>query len=347
MILVSVIIPVYNVDQYIERCVLSIMNQACKDVKIECILVDDCTPDNSIAIAQKVIDSYVGRTEILFKIVKHEKNQGLSAARNTGMLNATGDYLFFIDSDDYIYDDCIEKLFDVIRKYPDVEVVKGNHSGSIVIDVAKIPSGPIDNDMLLRLLYMGIIPVMAWNTLIKRSLLQKCNVTFMPGLVHEDNLWTFQLFRHVSSFVFVPDMTYYYEENNANSITANNDGVTVRPKAMPHLIIIVDKYLEEFDTKRFVEYALYQHKFIMNMIDAVSKNRNTIDESLRKKVFSERNRLMKIALQHCRLIVVAYELLLFMPFRLLMRLRLFRQRYDFLAKVTYKCAMVFNFMHSQ
>ena len=105
---VSIIIPVYGVENYIERCLYSVMQQDSKSVSLECILVDDCSPDNSINIAEKMIKDYSGG--IRFEILSHEKNQGLSVARNTGMNSAKGRFLFFMDSDDYITDDCIVKL---------------------------------------------------------------------------------------------------------------------------------------------------------------------------------------------------------------------------------------------
>ena len=87
----SIIIPVYNVEKYIVNCLNSVANQLYDD--IECIIVDDCSPDNSMIHVASFLEQYEGK--IIFKIVTHEKNQGLSAARNSGVKIATGDYLFF------------------------------------------------------------------------------------------------------------------------------------------------------------------------------------------------------------------------------------------------------------
>ena len=95
---VSIIIPVYNVSLYIERCIKSVMSQTYQD--IECILVNDATPDDSIAIAERLIADYNGT--IQFRILNHEHNKGQSTARNTGIDASTGDYLYFLDSDDEI-----------------------------------------------------------------------------------------------------------------------------------------------------------------------------------------------------------------------------------------------------
>lgn len=98
----SIIIPVYNVEQYLDKCLKSISKQTFLD--FECIIVDDGSPDNSNAI----IDKYVNKDQ-RFKVI-HQKNMGLSAARNTGLDAAKGDYIAFVDSDDYIANDYLEKF---------------------------------------------------------------------------------------------------------------------------------------------------------------------------------------------------------------------------------------------
>ena len=117
----SIIIPVYQVEQYIQKCLLSVVSQSYTK-GIECILVNDCTKDESINIAQKLIDEYRGN--IKFRIINREENGGLSAARNTGILEAKGDYLYFLDSDDYITPDCIKVLAETAQKFPKAQIVQ-------------------------------------------------------------------------------------------------------------------------------------------------------------------------------------------------------------------------------
>ena len=103
---VSVIIPIYKVEKFIERCVRSLMEQTLKEV--EYIFVDDATPDKSIEVLERCLALYPNRkTEILH----HSQNQGLPAARNTGLQVATGKYIFHCDSDDYVEHDMLEKLY--------------------------------------------------------------------------------------------------------------------------------------------------------------------------------------------------------------------------------------------
>ena len=119
---VSIIIPIYNVSQYIKRCIDSVISQTYQN--IECILVDDYSPDNSIHLAEEIINSYKGAID--FRIIHHTQNEGLSSARNSGTNVATGDYLYYLDSDDEITPGCIEKLLALVEKYPNVEMVQGN-----------------------------------------------------------------------------------------------------------------------------------------------------------------------------------------------------------------------------
>ena len=101
---ISVIIPVYNVEKYVERCILSIMSQTYTE-SVECIVVNDCTPDNSMKIVEKMVSDYKG--QIQFKLLYHEHNRGVAAVRNTGLDAASGDYIIQIDSDDYCEPDML------------------------------------------------------------------------------------------------------------------------------------------------------------------------------------------------------------------------------------------------
>ena len=100
MTTISIIIPIYNVEPYIIRCVDSVLRQTYRQLEI--ILVDDCSPDHSMEIARKHIEASTSSKGLKFKYIKHEKNRGLSAARNSGLDAATGEYIYFLDSDDEI-----------------------------------------------------------------------------------------------------------------------------------------------------------------------------------------------------------------------------------------------------
>lgn len=119
---VSIIIPVYNVSDYIEMCISSVMRQTYPH--IECVIVDDASPDDSIEKCQRLIANYLG--PISFLILHHDHNRGVSAARNTGTDAAKGDFIFYLDSDDEIAPYCIEKLVEPLMTDCTIEMVQGN-----------------------------------------------------------------------------------------------------------------------------------------------------------------------------------------------------------------------------
>ena len=207
---VSVIIPVYNVSAYIERCVRSVMDQTYHD--IECVIVDDCSPDDSIAKCERLIKAYDG--PISFSIVRHEKNKGVSAARNTGLKASTGDYVVYMDSDDAITEDCIEKLVRPIERDGSIEMVIGNY----VRDVEghrtcrqqqkkEFCSREAIRDFFYCQRGFFVTPC---NRLVRRDFLIQNELYFTEGLLWEDNLWTFYLLKHLTHIYIIPDATYVY-----------------------------------------------------------------------------------------------------------------------------------------
>ena len=113
---ISVIIPVYNVEKYLPECLESILSQVKNNAIYEIVLVNDGTPDNSMDIAYSIVGRYSN-----VKVVNQE-NQGLSVARNIGLEHATGDYIWFIDSDDWLTDDAISIVMKAISENPEIEV---------------------------------------------------------------------------------------------------------------------------------------------------------------------------------------------------------------------------------
>ena len=208
---ISVIIPVYNVQDYVADCVQSVMRQTYTG-GIECILVDDCGTDESMAVAEQLIAAYKG--SIVFCILHHDRNRGLSAARNTGTEAATGDYIYYLDSDDYLSDDCLETLVKPLCEH-DYDMVVGNLQ--MVGHPRPITFLPQDEGALMsneaifsRFYYPRMIYVMAWNKLIKASLFRQYDLTFMEGQLHEDELWTYKCCLAVQKLYVCRDVTYSY-----------------------------------------------------------------------------------------------------------------------------------------
>lgn len=205
---ISIIIPVYNVENYIERCIRSVVSQRYAG-QIECIIVDDKTPDNSFFIIEKIIKSYQGNIE--FNIIHHDINLGLSAARNTGLKYATGEYVYFLDSDDQISPDCIDVLSKpLLNKHYDFVIAnyKVDKEGHPVY-VIPIESGEY-NKNIQRMFLLHQWPSMAWNKLCNLNFIRKNKLYFQEGLIHEDILWSFYLAIHTESLYVCKETTYVY-----------------------------------------------------------------------------------------------------------------------------------------
>lgn len=227
---VSVIIPTYNVAPYIIECLESITSQTYRG-GLECIIVDDCGTDDSIALADNFIQHYLGKID--FRIVHREKNGGLSAARNTGLNEAKGEFVYFLDSDDYITPDCIESLVEVAKQFPKVEIVQGgivNTKGTIIYDYTsfKTPQLLEDRKAIYSKLVFGELPVSSWNKLIRRNFLKENNIYFYEGVIYEDVDFLYKIAAKVTFFALCPVNTYCYRTQREGSIlsTANDERST-------------------------------------------------------------------------------------------------------------------------
>lgn len=217
---VSIIIPVYNKEDYIERCVCSVMNQTFRHLEV--ILIDDCSPDDSMAVARRAIAESENSEDLEFVYLRHEENLGLSEARNTGIRAASGDYLFFLDSDDALTPSCISLMMEQVRMHPLVELVQG-YTVSVPDDIYFHTEelnymGYRESNLLYvyEMNRMRNFPITAWNKLLNRDFVVRNNLFFQEGIIHEDQHWMFYVARCVSRFVFIPETTYlrYYIPNS-------------------------------------------------------------------------------------------------------------------------------------
>ena len=227
---VSIIIPTYNVASYIIECLESVASQTYRG-SLECIVVDDCGTDDSIALADNFIQHYSGKID--FRILHRQKNGGLSAARNTGLNEAKGEFVYFLDSDDYITPDCIESLVEVAKHFPKVEIVQGgivNTKGTIIYDSTRFKTPQLleDRKDIYSKLVFGELPVSSWNKLIRRDFLKENSIDFYEGVIHEDVDFLYKLAAKVTSFALCPVNTYIYRTQREGSIlsTTNDDRST-------------------------------------------------------------------------------------------------------------------------
>ncbi|MFV0330621.1 MAG: glycosyltransferase family 2 protein [Dysgonomonas sp.] len=210
--LVSLIIPVYNVELYIERCLLSALNQTYQNIEI--ILVDDCGPDNSITIAQQIIENQPNGNKV--RIIKHKQNRGLSAARNTGIDNSRGDYLFFLDSDDELVLTALESL---INNLSFCDIVVAEIITSDMKPYCIYTNAILEGNEIIESYFRGNIYSMACDKLYSTDFLKKNSLHFKEGLIHEDYLWTYQVISCANKIriIDIPVYIYHIRENSLNT----------------------------------------------------------------------------------------------------------------------------------
>lgn len=215
---VAVVIPIYNVENYIADCLRSVYEQTYS--QIEVILVNDATPDDSMEQAASWIDKLRERFEV--KVVTHEHNRGLSAARNTGIKEATGDWIYFLDSDDEITPNCIELMASEVEKHPDLDFVIGNVKfvGATWNFPLQCEAYVVGNENILRDYTTNKWYMMAVNRLYSKNYIKKNNLYFKEGLLHEDELYSFQVATTSQAMAAVYENTYIYKVRSVGSITS-------------------------------------------------------------------------------------------------------------------------------
>ena len=214
----SIIIPIYNVEPYIENCLLSVFNQT-DLTDTEIILVDDCGKDNSMKIAKLIVEEYSDKFNI--KIISHAHNQGLSAARNTGVKHAKGDYVFFLDSDDELPEKTIYTFNQYLTRYADANFFVGNYIVEGPFNGTILRNSKIEydsNEAVFNAYINNEWYVMACGKFIKREFFIANNLWFPLKRLHEDEYFSFLLAFTSSKMVVIEENVYIYKIRE-NSIT--------------------------------------------------------------------------------------------------------------------------------
>ena len=235
--LISFVIPVYNVEKYLNECVESVISQNFYDCEV--VLVDDGSTDNSGRICDEYAEKYK------FVSVIHKVNGGLSDARNAGLKIASGDYVLFLDSDDYIAEGSLSAIADSISAYsPDVVFLNAKKfypDGKVVplgdnYSAEKI-NGKSKAEVMSHLASLPKYPGSACTKAIRRQLILDNSLFFEKGLLSEDIDWTMRLFTLAEKFAFCDADYYYYRQRRAGSITN-----TKTIKNVQCLIYIIKKW---------------------------------------------------------------------------------------------------------
>ena len=212
--LISVIVPIYNVEKYLDKCVESIVNQAYSNLEI--ILVNDGSPDSCLEKCEewKKKDKRI--------IVLNKENGGLSSARNAGIDICKGDYIVFVDSDDYIHTKMIEKLYNNLKKYDsDVSICNYfiDNEKSIYPYIGKFEDFAINGNEKYDYLYnrYQVMTIIAWNKMYKREIFE--TLRYPDGKIHEDEYIIFDVLEKAKKISYVSEPLYYYLQRQG-SITS-------------------------------------------------------------------------------------------------------------------------------
>lgn len=245
--LVSILVPIYGVEKYIVKCARSLFEQTYES--IEFIFVNDCTPDNSVSLLNEVLLDYPERGRNV-RIINHASNKGLSGTRNTGLEVAQGDFLLFVDSDDYIDKDVVEKL---------VKTALSNDADIVAYDFRYIYNDrdfvvhrdvkPHSKEYVCQLLTYQAGVTMC-GKLIRRDLFIDNNIRFIENLnFGEDYVTSPRIAYYASKIAHCPDVYYNYVQYNESSYTTS-----YRSKNIDDLIRALDVIQEFFLSKEDYSY---------------------------------------------------------------------------------------------
>ena len=336
MMTISIIIPVYNVQDYIGSCLDSIFAQEMEGVDIECILVDDCSSDNSLHIINKKLGEYRGNIHFIIKQL--ESNQGHCIARNKGIEVAKGEYLLFVDADDHLEVGAISYFLENLHTFEDsskIDLIMGNAFSCY----SSMPINPIGNEQpilidnvheeaLHKILTREWIHT-SWNKMIKKEFLIENQLYFEPGIINEDLLWSYLVFLNARQVLYLPRVTYTYEDN-PQSISRTSS--QKKAKKIRSRIIECNKILDTPPHRICQAYYSYLFYILIGAINIFEDNRPEVLQ-LQEELYKARKRLLKEVRGNGYYIMYAFFLTSQKPYYYITKLRFFRRYYDRIVKI--------------
>lgn len=266
---VSVIVPIYNVSSYLAKCLESIRTQSFSDFEV--LLIDDGSTDDSPAIAQGFCDS-----DNRFKLL-HKKNGGLSAARNFGLQYAAGEFVAFIDSDDYIHTDYLSVLYNAcINNDADVSYCRFKYSyfktGITLKARLSSRTGVFDTEKALNMLIRdNVLHSYAWNKLYRRTLFADNNITY-PEMYFEDIATSAKVLFHAKALAVTDKYLYFYVKHFGSIMSTMN---TQKINDYLRSILIVRNYIQlqgAYDTYKQAICALARKAHIINIYSIIKQH---------------------------------------------------------------------------
>jgi len=259
--LVSVLVPVYRVEQYIERCARSVLEQTYQN--LEYIFVDDATPDSSIDVLQQVMTDYPELNGSV-KILHHDTNKGLAAARNTAIANCHGDFVMHVDSDDWLEPEAAELLIKRQQETDaDIVYTRGNYLENH--DTVKIDcrGWSTDKELLLSNILQDKATMCIWSKLIRRSLYTDHQIRCDErGSYYEDYQALSQLLYYAQTIARLDAYIYHYDRANPNSIVTNAlNSMEIQRQGL-HSIQTVNDFFQDKDSHYLDLVKVFKTSFL-------------------------------------------------------------------------------------
>ena len=305
MPLFSVIIPVYNTKKYLNKCIKSIIDQ--KHNKTEIILIDDCSTDGSL----KVCNSFKYHPSV--RIIRHKKNLGVSVSRNDGILAAKGEYILFLDSDDWLYPGCLKKIEKLIIRNPKTEVIIGRYNSD---------GFPFNNKILFKntksntfsankffsyINKLNFRPMIIWHYLVKKSLINNKKLYFMDVQYAEDEEFGARLLCSMK-LVSLYNKNYYWHNKSirySSRYTRDLKSTESRLKVLVDYYKFISKTALSSDKQKFINecirfaYGEFSARIILHSKAEVKK----LTAILRKYIYNSKISLNKIKNQDIYLLL--------------------------------------------
>lgn len=279
-VLLSIIIPAFNVENYLSACLDSVIKQ--KDAKLEVVIVNDGSTDSTGNIA----DCYAQKCSLI-KVI-HQPNQGVSAARNTGLLYAVGQYIWFVDGDDIVANDAIDFLNKTVRQHH-VDIIFFNYEqffNSLKLEqltdsgLSEISFKDKFRTHLPFLIRKRVLTYSPCDKLIKRELLLKNKIQFNIDLIYaEDYYWNYKIFNIIDTFIFTDKTLYFYRKNRVHSATTQLS-LSHLESAMQALELSVSDIVSKYTNKNILEsLLLYTSETFFYILPEFYKARNLNKEN--------------------------------------------------------------------